>query len=251
MDKVFFQIGDRIEMTKQAAAGDIRKSDRKYGSMLMDFDGIRTVRLSMPIYEGRVIPLEVGDVYELCFFTGSGLYQCTGRITKRYIEDRIHMMDVFLITELQKFQRRRFYRLDCLFQIRYRVLSEVEQLLRRRMKEDNFETEEDRRICEGALEKIPKKWEDGSASDLSGGGIRFQCSKEWKKGTKFEVMLPLSFQKGIVPVTFDMSVVSCSRYGESLTVYEVRGEFENVTDSERETVIRYVFEEQRRRMRKE
>lgn len=251
MDKVYFEIGDRVEMTKTDRGTVDDKAKKKYGSMLLDFDGIRTVRLSMPLLEGRVIPLGVGDTYELCFFTGSGLYQCTGKIKKRYIENKIHMMDVFLITELQKFQRRRFYRLNCMFQIRYRELSEIEMLLRKQMESDDFENEEDRMICEGALEKISKEWQEGAASDISGGGIRFQSKTNFLPGTKLEITLPLSFQKGVVPITFVTNVISCGRRAESLTVYEVRGEFENVTDNERETIIKYVFEEQRRRMRKE
>jgi c-di-GMP-binding flagellar brake protein YcgR len=223
-------------------------SDKKYGSKLLDFDGIRTAKLSMPIYEGRLIPLETGDEYNLCFFTGAGLYQCKGRILKRYMDDRIHVMDVFLVTDLKKFQRRRFYRLDCMFDVKYRTISEVELLLKDRLEENAFETEEDREICQGAYDKLREKWEMGSVSDLSGGGIRFHSKKEVPRDNRMEVLIPLSFSSGVVPVRFMMKVISCTYFEGSR--YEIRGEFENVKDTERETVIQYVFEEQRRRMRK-
>ena len=64
-------------------------------------------------------------------------------------------------------------------------------------------------------------------------------------------MLPLSLQSGIVPLTFLMQVIACVHYEGSRSAYEIRGEFKNVKDAEREIVIKYVFEEQRRRMRKE
>ena len=74
--KVAFKIGDRIELTHSKSATGQKLSERKFGSQLLDFDGVRTAKIAMPILESRVIPLEVGDDYELCFFTNSGLYQC-------------------------------------------------------------------------------------------------------------------------------------------------------------------------------
>ena len=83
-------------------------SDKKYGSQLLDFDGDRTAKIAMPISEGKVIPLEIDDDYNLCFFTNSGLYQCTARIKKRYTENRMYVMDVIFLTPLKKFQRRKY-----------------------------------------------------------------------------------------------------------------------------------------------
>lgn len=251
LDYTYFEIGDRIELTQLTSTGFRKVSDKKYGSKLLDFDGIRTAKLSMPIFEGRIIPLEPGDNYNLCFFTKSGLYQCTGKIARRYTDNAIHVMDVQFIGEMRKYQRRKFYRLDCMFPIKYRFLSSVELLLREQLENDNFESEEDKEICIGAIEKLPKQWEDGTVSDISGGGIRFHSETEIAKDTMMEVLLPLSFSSGIVPIQFIMKVITCSYTAGSLMAYEIRGEFENVKDTERETVIRYVFEEQRRRMRKE
>ena len=82
--KVAFAIGDRIELMHIKSAIGRKVSDKKYGSQLLDFDGDRTAKIAMPISEGKVIPLEIDDDYHLCFFTNSGLYQCTARIKKRY-----------------------------------------------------------------------------------------------------------------------------------------------------------------------
>ena len=111
--KVTFAIGDRIELMHIKSAIGRKVSDKKYGSQLLDFDGDRTAKIAMPISEGKVIPLEIDDDYNLCFFTNSGLYQCTARIKKRYTENRMYVMDVIFLTPLKKFQMRKFYRLDC------------------------------------------------------------------------------------------------------------------------------------------
>ena len=235
--KVTFAIGDRIELMHIKSAIGRKVSDKKYGSQLLDFDGDRTARIAMPISEGKVIPLEIDDDYNLCFFTNSGLYQCTAQIKKRYTENRMYVMDVIFLTPLKKFQRRKFYRLDCLFPIRYRIVPKEQFEKKNEAEQDN--------------EKDEILWEEGTISDLSGGGIRFHGNVECKKGDFVEIVLPLSLQSGIIPLSLYMKVVSCVHFEGSRVAYETRGEFLNINEKERETVIKYVFEEQRRRMRKE
>ena len=235
--KVTFAIGDRIELMHIKSAIGRKVSDKKYGSQLLDFDGDRTAKIAMPISEGKVIPLEIDDDYNLCFFTNSGLYQCTAQIKKRYKENRMYVMDVIFLTPLKKFQRRKFYRLDCLFPIRYRIVPKEQFEKKNEAEQDN--------------EKDEILWEEGTISDLSGGGIRFHGNVECKKGDFVEIVLPLSLQSGIIPLSLYMKVVSCVHFEGSRVAYETRGEFLNINEKERETVIKYVFEEQRRRMRKE
>lgn len=249
--KITFDVGDRIELTHVKSVTGRKLSDRKYGSQVLDFDGIRTAKISMPILENRVIPLEVGDDYKLCFFTKAGLYQCKARIRKRYVENKMYVMEVLFLTDLKKYQRRKFYRLDCMFSIKYRIISDEEVLLRQRPENDQWENVEQKKKYTLMLDEIPIEWEEGTISDLSGGGLRFHGNKEIPVGTNIEVKLPLSLQSGIVPLTFMMQVIACVHYKENRIAYEIRGEFLDVKDSEREMVIKYVFEEQRRRMRKE
>lgn len=235
--KVAFAIGDRIELIHIKSAIGRKVSDKKYGSQVLDFDGDRTAKIAMPIREGKVIPLEIDDDYNLCFFTNSGLYQCTAQIKKRYTENRMYVMDVIFLTPLKKFQRRKFYRLDCLFPIRYRIVPKEQFEKKNEAEQDN--------------EKDEILWKEGTISDLSGGGIRFHGNVECKKEDLVEIVLPLSLQSGIVPLSLYMKVVSCVHFEGSRVAYETRGEFLNINEKERETVIKYVFEEQRRRMRKE
>lgn len=249
--KVAFEIGDRIELTHSKSATGQKLSERKFGSQLLDFDGVRTAKIAMPILESRVIPLEVGDDYEMCFFTNSGLYQCRARIRKRYSESNMHVMEVLFLSELTKYQRRKFYRLDCMFPIKYRLLSDIELKLRERIQQDKWETEEEENQCMAALDEIPKDWKEGTISDLSGGGLRFHGKDQLERGTVVEVMLPLSLKSGVVPLTFFVRVITCMNYEGSRIAFEVRGEFIHIEDAEREIVVKYVFEEQRRRLRKE
>lgn len=248
--KVAFAIGDRIELTHLKSAVGHKVSDKKYASQLLDFNGTNMAKISMPIYEGKVVPLEVGDDYRVCFFTNSGLYQCKGRIYKRYLDKRVHVIDVLILSDVTKNQRRKYYRLDCMLAFKYRIVSDVEQVLLERMERGGFSSQEEEQECQEAYERLPKEWEDGTILDLSGGGIRFHTNREIQKGSLVEVALPFSARRSST-LTFKLEVIACVHYETSRVAYEIRGEFKNVKDKEREIVIKYVFEEQRRRMRKE
>ena len=67
MQKAVINIGDKIELTHVKSEFRSRLSKRRYGSKLLDYDGVRSAKIAMPIYEGKVIPLQVGDEYDLCF----------------------------------------------------------------------------------------------------------------------------------------------------------------------------------------
>lgn len=223
MKKNAIVIGDRIRMTQVSGSMGRTLSNNTYTSQVLDFDEERTIKAAMPIFEGKIIPLEVGDGYELVFYTKAGLYQCTAQVLKRYTEENMHVMDLQFTTELVKYQRRQYYRLDCMMTFRYRMPEETEE------------------NC----------WKDGTITDLSGGGIRFRCREEIEKDSYLDVKIPLSFPEEIVPIQFQMKVIECRKTETDFRMFEIRGEFTGVSDMEREKVIQYIFEEQRRRMRKE
>lgn len=246
-----FAIGDRIELTHTVSALGRALSKNVYCSQVMDFDGVRTAKIYMPIFEGKIVPLETGDEYQICFFTKAGLFRCRARIAKRYIEDNIYMMDVFLLSELRKFQRRQYYRLDCMVDLRYRILTEEEQNIRHVLNGDGSVSDEERIRYDDMLDKMPKEWLDGTSADLSGGGVRFRCDRKLPVGGGVEILVPLNFQNGRVRTHFFAKVLACYNVENMYGVYEIRGEFDGITDTQRELIIQYVFEEQRRRMRKE
>lgn len=252
MQKSLIEIGDKIELELvKSAAGLRRVKRRRYASQLLDFNGVRKAKIAMPISESKVVPLEIGDIYQLCFFTNSGMYQCQCRIVDRYLERTMYVLNVEFTTGLRRFQRRKYYRLDCLFPIRHRKISDIEKVLIKRLDANHFVNDEEREECQAELNKVKREWIDATVSDVSGGGIRFHGNKEWKPGDEIEVYLPLSMNHGIMPVTLMVRVIVSKHYESSRIAYETRGEFVGLEDKQRELIIKYVFEEQRRRLRKD
>ena len=144
-------VGDRIELTHVSSATHRTLSENNYNSQLLDFDETGMAKLSMPIFENRIIPLEVGDEYQLCFYTESGLYQCRGRVEKRYKEKNMYMMDMLFLGEIMKFQRRNYYRLDCDMNIEYRTLEPEEQKVLQQLADKWPTTKE---LKEGTVEPL-------------------------------------------------------------------------------------------------
>lgn len=244
-------IGDRIELTHLSSATHRTLSENNYNSQLLDFDEVDMVKLSMPIFENRIIPLEVGDEYQLCFYTENGLYQCRARVENRYKEKNMHMMDMRLLSQIRKFQRRNFYRLDCEMDIKYRTLEAEEQKVLQQLADKWPSSKE---LEEGIVEPLDPMefvWNEGVVADLSGGGVRFRCKNEIKKGMVIEIIVHLAFQNESMPVHFLLRVISCERAEIDRNTYEIRGMFEYLNEREREIIVQYVFEEQRRRIRKE
>lgn len=244
-------VGDKIELEHLKSATGRKLSDRKYGSKLLDYDGIRTAKIAMPLYEGKIIPLETGDEYTICFFTSAGLYQCIGQIKSRSVDQNVFVLVVEFITMPKKFQRRGFYRLDCLFPIRHRGISEAERILAEQLLRNEFGSSAERKQCEDELKRIAPEWKEAMVSDISGGGIRFHGNEERAKDEIIEIFLPLSIREEIVPVKVKMRVISCTHSRGTKVAYEVRGEFIDLEETTRELIIKYVFEEQRKRLRKD
>lgn len=251
MQKNIICIGDRIELVQTRSAVRAKVSDSRYASQLLDYDGIRTLKISMPIYEGKMVPLEVNDEYELCFFTSKGMYRCRAKIMRRYREKRLFVLQMQMLTQLTKFQRRQFFRLDCMLDFEYRVVSEEEKALQDLLLTDAFPDETVRQTYEKKLKDMQQNWEDARMTDISGGGMRFQCEQELTSKTHLKAKLPLSGLAGIEFIQCNATVIETITLSGGAKQYEARCQFEAMDKKTQEKIIKYIFEEQKRRIRKD
>ena len=245
-----FQIGDKMEITPVKSAFSSDKKEKKYSSQLLDFDEVRTAQVAAPMQDGRLVPLRLDDDVELSFFTKGGLYRCRGRIRKRYEDNRIPVLDVLIVSEPKKFQRREYYRLECSFELQYRRLSREELRLREEI-EDVASTGDTEKLMslEMDLAGLPQNWQTASISDLSAGGVRFHLSERLDPGETIELAVPLSMKNGMRKMMLMAHVIDCDRSEDArANAADARCEFESISDKERELIVKYVFEEQRRRM---
>lgn len=233
--------GDKIEIVKVESGENNENYEKKekittYFSKIYDIIEEDKLKIAMPTEGTRMIPLEPNVKYEICMYTSQGLYRCRAILTERYKEDNVHVAVMELYTGVQKFQRRQHYRLECNIELQYRVLTEEEKNLL--LSSKTPETFQNALVNKGQIR--------GITLDISGGGIRFISQSPNMDGE--HLLVEFDVQVGNTKKHFSIVSVQIGtrKSPKNNTIYEHRVQFENITQREREDLIKYIFEEERR-----
>lgn len=209
---------------------DIRKIDHSegetaqlvYRSKVYDTISKGKLKIEMPTMQGRLILLHLESIYSLVFFGEKAMYECHGKVIDRYKTNNMFIAEVEIISQPKKIQRREYFRMEC--------------------------------MIDGEISRITKEEQPGYACtivDISGGGARLVCNEEIETDT--DVLLEF----GVITGGFYQIYQLCGRVlkvsvsqnnGEK---YELRVEFTNVQPQIRESLIRFIFETERRKIRNE
>jgi c-di-GMP-binding flagellar brake protein YcgR len=227
-------IGDKIELVRFSNNDSQNFQQKIYLSQVLDYIDYDKACISMPIENGRIIPLGIGDKYQLCFYCKLGLYQCKAVVIDRYRVENIFMIVVQMISELEKHQRRQYYRLECVIDMSVCNLTQVET----EKKKNELEILNSR-LCPAMM------------IDISGGGCKFNSDQLMEKGTQVYMKFALTLAKGMVLFELLGKVVFSIENEKRSKTYEHRVEFINMTEEDREQIVRYIFDEERKRRRKE
>lgn len=228
-------IGDRIELVKIANRMDNERPQRHYVSQLLELLDNDQAKIAMPIESSRVIPLNVGDKYLLCFYTEKGLYQCYGEIIDRNQENNVYILIVTFTSQLEKFQRRQYYRLEYITEVEYKVISPEEN------SQDNQITPSDQE----------SEWYPAIITDISGGGARFNSIYLHEKNEKLIIKIALPTSKSNNVYELKSNVISSIPVANRSGFFENRVEFSEIELFEREAIIKFVFEEERKIRKRE
>ncbi|MDD5935722.1 MAG: flagellar brake domain-containing protein [Clostridiales bacterium] len=228
-------IGDKIELMKYTNQDLHESQGKRYYSRVLDFKEMNKAVIAMPVENSRIIPLDLRDKYRLCFYTKYGLYQCRSVITDRYRMGNIYMIEVEMTSELEKVQRRQYYRLDCVKQIHYYIVPEASNSDENVLEETMF--------GKAGLE-------EATMIDISGGGCKFNCKTLIPKDSRVIVRFSLELSKGIKVFQLVGKVVYSSEILNHEKTYENRIEFLDIKEEERENIVRFIFNEERRRRKK-
>ncbi len=218
-----------------------QNNGKTYKSSVFDFITDNELEIGMPTSEGKMVMFNIGFECQFYFYTSKGLYTCEAVITNRYKKDNFYLLSAKLKTGLKKFQRREFYRLDCLLDfVYYEISNEVAKM---ETTEDLFEeiTNPD------YIEK--KKY--ARTKDLSGGGMRFSGMEQLEIGTKILIVIRLANDR--VDHTFYLvsNVIACERDKNMPELWITRVNFKFKDIKDRDLIIRYVFEEDRMNRKRE
>ena len=230
--------GNRIELKSNADTWLQRNEEnRSYVSEVYDIVSEDRIDVMMPMEQGKLILLPVNGEYNVAFYSQKGLYQCNARVADRYRTNNMYILSMDLTSSLQKLQRREYYRLSCAVEMKSRLLSEYE----------NMALKSNPAFVPNPAEEMRK----AIIVNISGGGVRFVSTDHYEAEDRIYVSFPLRLAGGDHEFRVTGKVLKVEPLENRDGLFEHRVQFLKISDSEREDIIHYIFEEERKIRKKQ
>ena len=207
-----------------------------YKSQVFEIISDDQVEVTIPMEQRKLILLPVDAEFDVYFYSKMGLFQCFARVIDRYKRDNIYILLLELTTNLRKFQRREFYRFSCALEMNARIL--LEQEIDVADKRDNF-----------LIPGLPLK--RGIIVDISGGGLRFIASQPYEIGSQIYCRYELFSENRRKEYNVVGKIIYVAPIENRPGDYEHRLQYTKIDVVDREEIIKYIFEEERRHRRRE
>lgn len=208
---------------------------KKFESKVVDIIDDDRIEILMPMEQTKLILLPVNGEYDIHFFTTKGLFQCLSRVVNRYKNGNLYLLEIELISNLQRYQRREYYRYSCLMPLSFRMLTTSEA----NAVEVNGHTMLD--------DELPLF--EANIVDISGGGMRFVTSDLHGEDNYVVLNYALDNGKRFMHFAKILGVKKLDGVSKD-NKYEYRCQFVNVLNGEREQIIRFIFEEERKKRKR-
>ena len=239
-------IGDKIEIKQLDQKRELMKSSKTYVSQMVDFGDDKKIIIATPIKNGLIILLEKWVNYRLYFYTIKGLYQCDGTMLQTFREGKNILALVNVISEPVKIQRRQYYRLEYVHEIEYRLITAEEQKLEEKLMTGNIIYPDEKATIRRRLSELNKEWKKAAITDLSGGGCRFNSEQRLRAGDIVRIRLEFVIKSESKKLDIIADIIASEKILERSGVFENRAEFNNIMTKDREDLIKYIFEQERR-----
>lgn len=230
--------GDRAEILEAERINYIDDDEKRklYQTQVLDVLSEDRFEVRMPMEQSKLILLPVNAEYEVCFYTSMGVYQCLANVVDRYKTENQFVLLMELSSSLSKFQRREYYRLSCAIDMEARPLEEEEI--------EALEQQND----------FPKKGrplKHHVIVDISGGGIRFVGDCAYEPETLIYCRYKLERGGKIKEHELIAKVLVTRKLEDKPGFYEHRVHYINIDTAEREEIIRFIFEQERKNRKRE
>jgi len=234
----YIKVGDKLEIETIVFGTGENSADTKksYRSQIYDIISEDQIKIAMPMEQGKIILLPIDGEYNVCFYTKNGLYQCLSRVIDRYKSENIFVLVMELTTDLRKYQRREYYRLNCVLDMKSRELSDT----------DVNDLSEHVRFLDTDI-----TFNNGIMVDISGGGARFISKVKYQPNTNILFVFSLFVSGKLNEYKLLGRVLVSEALENRPDQYEHRVQFINIVNDDRESIIKYIFEEERKIRRRE
>jgi len=217
------------------------KIGQTYISQLLNIEDAQNISIACPIHEANFAFIPISSNVRITFLDEKfGLLCFTGKITGRHKDGNIITLNVNITGDFEKIQRREFFRLDCILNVMYRVIENPDE---------NMPEKQNIKDKPGGVgTEHPKvKFKKATTKNISGNGICIITSEKIEKNSVVEIILNLHKDLSIHAVC---TVVRRNLLQNRRSHYEVGLQFTNIDDKSKNTLIKYIFEEQRKIIRR-
>lgn len=235
----FVSTGDKIEL-RPIDKGWEDQSDNSQKVYYSDVQAVLSddvMEIMMPMENTKLILLPVDSECDLIIYGATGLYQCFVRVVDRYKSNNVFLLQVELISNLRKYQRREFYRFSCALEMRARSLEQEEV--------SAIEQQEPDALQPG----LPLK--RSIIVDISGGGFRFISEQRYEPESLVYCKYQLFTEKERKGYEVVGKVLSVKEVENRPGTYEHRVQYYNLDKKTRENIIKFIFEEERNERKRE
>jgi c-di-GMP-binding flagellar brake protein YcgR len=234
MIEKFISPGDKLEMKtlNDAILPDGSKGIRVYKSKVYDIHNEDHIEIVMPMEHTKLILLPIDCEYDVCFYAKGGVYRATLKIVDRQKIEGMYILVTELTSNLHKFQRREYYRFNCVVDVKVRELDEEEL--------ENMRKGFSKRV------DLDKPMVAGTIVDISGGGARFVTRELLVEGKDILMNFNLSIMDFDRPFSLSAKLIYSKKIENRPGFIENRVKFEYINNATREEIIRYIFDEERK-----
>ena len=230
--------GNRVELkaTGKIWMDEDARTKQIYMSKVMDITSDDRIEVLMPFEKGKLVLLPVDGEYSLCFYSTKGLFQCYSRIVDRYRSDNMYILVLDLMSNLQKLQRREYYRFSCALELKSRLCSTEEF--------EAFKRNRKYLVDPGSLEK-------SVVVDISGGGLRFVANFMYEEGSTIYCSYRLPGNINDKEYEMICNVLKVQELESRPGLFEHRIQYISIDETSREDIIHFIFEEERKIRKKQ
>lgn len=214
--KQYYSIGDKIQII---SLHRIKKTE--YISQIAEIHD-DSIDIFIPIYQNSLVYFRNDEILRIIMPKNEAIYEFDAKVISRSYGE-IPIMKIVKISELFRIQRRDYYRLKITKPIRFKKV---------------YKNEATNRISQ---------YHEGILIDISGGGLMFCSKKEMEKGDLLELEILISENKKLNL----FGLVIRRQYDiQKSFLYEYGIKFENISIADKNTLMKFIFEEQRKLLKK-
>jgi c-di-GMP-binding flagellar brake protein YcgR len=212
----YLQLDEKIHLVL-----DNEYDKHEYMSRVENISEDGTIEALIPIYRNRIIYIKNDSIVKVIVSREGAIYEFRAKVVSK-IFGVIPLLKLERISDISKIQRRDFYRLKIAKSIKVRKIINL--------KEKHFD-----------------EYVNATAIDISGGGLCFSSTKELDFNDLIEVSIELSGK----PITIFCKVLRRGIKDDDESNRFIYGvAYEKITEIERNIIMRFIFEEQRKLAKK-